>query len=60
MERQSMKLILTLLATINMVTIDTHSKDYEPFIIETDTKIYKIEEDYSITEQFKTIDLMNE
>lgn len=55
-----MKLILTLLATINMVTIDTHSKDYEPFIIETDTKIYKIEEDYSITEQFKTIDLMNE
>lgn len=55
-----MKLILTLLATINMVTVDTHSKDYKSFIIETDTKIYKIEEDYSITEQFKTTDLMNE
>lgn len=55
-----MKTILTIMAIINLNTVDTHSVKYEPIIIETSTVTYRIEEDYSVTEQFKTIDLTNE
>lgn len=47
------KLILTIIATINLNTIDTHSIKYEPFVIETNNMIYQIEEDYSISETLK-------
>ena len=53
-----MKTILTLIALVNLNTIDTHSIKYEPIIIETTTSIYQIEEDYTVSEQFK-IDLTN-
>lgn len=52
-----MKTILTLIALMNLNTVDTHSIKYEPYVIETKTATYKIEEDYSVSEQFKTIDL---
>ena len=55
-----MKTILTLIALMNLNTVDTHSIRYEPFVIETDTVTYKIEEDYTVTEQFKEIELTNE
>lgn len=47
------KLMLTIIATINLNTVDTHSINYEPFIIETSDTIYRIEEDYSISEHLK-------
>lgn len=53
-----MKTILTLIALINLNTVDTHSIRYEPIIVETSTAIYQIEEDYTVSEQFK-IDLTN-
>lgn len=53
-----MKTILTLIALVNLNTVDSHSIKYEPIIIETTTSIYQIEEDYSVSQQFK-IDLMN-
>ena len=53
-----MKTILTLIALVNLNTIDSHSIKYEPIIIETTTSIYQIEEDYTVSEQFK-IDLTN-
>ena len=55
-----MKTILTLIALINLNTVDTHSVRYEPIIVETATSIYQIEEDYTVSEQLKTIDLTNE
>ena len=55
-----MKTILTLIALMNLNTVDTHSIRYEPFVIETSTATYQIEEDYTVSEQFKTIDLTNE
>ena len=55
-----MKTILTLIALVNLNTMDTHSVRYEPFIVETTTAIYQIEEDYTVSEQLKTIDLTNE
>lgn len=55
-----MKTLLIIIASINLNTVDTHSIRYEPIIIETTTSIYQIEEDYSVSEQLKTIDLMNE
>lgn len=55
-----MKTILTLIALMNLNTVDTHSVRYEPFVIETNTAIYQIEEDYTVSEQLKTIDLTNE
>ena len=53
-----MKTILTLIALMNLNTVDTHSIRYEPIIVETTTSIYQIEEDYTVSEQFKT-DLTN-
>ena len=55
-----MKTILTLIALMNLNTVDTHSIRYEPIVIETSTATYQIEEDYTVSEQFKTIDLTNE
>ena len=55
-----MKTILTLIALMNLSTVDTHSIRYEPIVIETSTAIYQIEEDYTVSEQFKEIDLTNE
>lgn len=55
-----MKALLTLIALLNMNTLDTHSIRYEPLVIETSTAIYQIEEDYTVSEQLKTIDLTNE
>ena len=54
-----MKTILTLIALMNLNTVDTHSIRYEPIIVETSIATYQIEEDYTVSEQFK-IDLMNE
>lgn len=54
-----MKTILTLIALMNLNTVDTHSIRYEPFVIETNEARYQIEEDYTVSEQFKT-DLTNE
>ena len=48
-----MKLILTIIATINLNTIDTHKENYEPLIIETNSEIYQIEEDYSVSQTLK-------
>ena len=53
-----MKTILTLIALMNLNTVDTHSIRYEPIIVETGTSTYQIEEDYTVSEQFKT-DLTN-
>ena len=54
----NMKTLLIIIASINLNTIDTHSINYEPFIVETTTSIYQIEEDYTVSEQLK-IDLTN-
>lgn len=56
----NMKTILIIIAMVNLNTVDTHSIRYEPFIVETSEAIYQIEEDYTVSEQLKTIDLMNE
>ena len=53
-----MKTILTLIALMNLNTVDTHSIRYKPIVIETSTATYQIEEDYTVSEQFK-IDLTN-
>ena len=55
----NMKTLLIIIASINLNTIDTHSIRYEPIVIETSTVTYRIEEDYSISEQFKTVDVTN-
>ena len=47
------KIILTIIATINLNTVDTHKENYEPFVIETSDMIYQIEEDYSVSEILK-------
>ena len=48
-----MELLLLVLTTLNMHTIDTHAIYYEHVVIETDEVFYHIEEDYSITIQGK-------
>lgn len=47
------KLMLTIIATINLNTFDTHKENYDPIIIETNEFIYQIEEDYSVSEKIK-------
>ena len=47
------KIILTIIATINLNTVDTHKENYEPFVIETNESIYQIEEDYSVSQTLK-------
>lgn len=46
------KIILTIMAMVNLNTIDSHSINYEPFVIETSDTIYRIEEDYSVSQTF--------
>ena len=48
-----MELLLIVLTTLNMYSIDTHSIYYDHVAIETDEAFYHIEEDYSITIQDK-------
>ena len=48
-----MELLLLVLTTLNLYTLDTHAIHYEHIIIETDEAFYHIEEDYSITIQDK-------
>ena len=48
-----MELLLIALSTLNMLTIDTHVIYYEHVVVETDEVLYHIEEDYSITIEYK-------
>lgn len=51
-----MELLLLVLTTLNMYTVDTHSIQYEHVTIETRVATYHIEEDYSITVEYKEVD----
>lgn len=48
-----MKTLLTLLAIANMNTIDTHATNYEPTQFRFDGLTYQIEEDYSVSMEYK-------
>ena len=48
-----MKLLLTILSTLNMLTIDTHAIYYEHVTIDTPGATYHLEEDYSISIEYK-------
>ena len=50
-----MKLLLIALSTLNMLTIDTHAISYTHIAIETTEAIYHIEEDYSVTIEYKGV-----
>lgn len=50
-----MKLLLITLSTLNMLTLDTHAIYYEHIAIETSEAVYHIEEDYSVTVQYKEV-----
>lgn len=51
-----MKAILTILALLNLNTLDTHSASYEPLTIDLYGHNYKIEEDYSVSYDFSKSD----
>lgn len=48
-----MKLLLIVLSTLNMYTIDTHVIYYTHVTIDTAVATYHVEEDYSITIEYK-------
>ena len=50
-----MKLLLITLTMLNMYTIDTHSIRYEHIAIETTGATYHIEEDYTISIEYKDV-----
>ena len=50
-----LELLLITLSTLNMYTIDTHSIHYKHVAIETTEAIYHIEEDYSVTIEYKEV-----
>ena len=50
-----MELLLLALTMLNMLTIDTHTIYYEHITIETTEAIYHIEEDYSVTIEYKGV-----
>lgn len=50
-----MELLLLVLTTLNMHTIDTHAIYYEHVVIETDEARYHLEEDYSLTIEYKGV-----
>ena len=50
-----MKLLLLTLTALNMYTIDTHSIRYEHIAIETTGATYHIEEDYTISIEYKDV-----
>ena len=52
----TMKTLLLALSTLNMLTLDTHAIYYEHIAIETNEAVYHIEEDYSVTVQYKEVD----
>ena len=47
------ELLLLTLSTLNMLTLDIHSIHYEHIAIESNEVIYHLEEDYSITVEYK-------
>ena len=47
------ELLLLTLSTLNMYTLDTHAIYYEHVVIETPGATYHVEEDYSITIEYK-------
>lgn len=48
-----MKLLLLILTTLNMNTVDTHSIHYKHIAIETTGATYHVEEDYTISIEYK-------
>ena len=48
-----MELLLIVLTTLNMLSIDTHSIYYEHIAIETTGATYHVEEDYTISIEYK-------
>ena len=52
-----MEILLIALSTLNMLSIDTHSIHYEHIAIETTGATYHVEEDYTISIEYK--DVMN-
>ena len=48
-----LELLLITLSTLNMYTIDTHSIHYTHVAIETTGAIYHLEEDYTISIEYK-------
>lgn len=50
-----MELLLLILTTFNMYTVDTHSVNYKHIAIESAGVTYHIEEDYSITIEYKGV-----
>lgn len=44
-----MKTLLTIIAILNLNTVDTHGVNYQPNSIQYDGLTYKIEEDYSVS-----------
>ena len=48
-----MEILLIVLTTLNMLTIDTHAISYTHVAIETTGATYHVEEDYSITIEYK-------
>lgn len=48
-----MELLLLALSTLNMLTIDTHSISYNHVAIDTPGATYHLEEDYSISIEYK-------
>ena len=50
-----MELLLIALTTLNMYTLDTHAIYYDHVVIETDEVRYHIEEDYSLTIEYKGV-----
>lgn len=50
-----MELLLIALTMLNMYTLDTHAIYYEHVVIETNEVRYHIEEDYSLTIEYKGV-----
>lgn len=48
-----MKTLLALLAIANLSTVDTHAASYDPTTIVIGGHEYRIEEDYSLSYEFK-------
>ena len=48
-----LELLLITLSTLNMYTIDTHSIHYTHVAIKTTGAIYHVEEDYTISIEYK-------
>lgn len=48
-----MKTLLTLLVIANVSTVDTHANNYEQTTIAIGGHEYRIEEDYSVSYEFK-------